>query len=70
MEKRMEKINQKTSLQKKTKVKFADIRYTDESYNPEGIDNKRTYRYIIDGDGKEKLMIEEETEIDKEQIDG
>jgi len=54
---------------KKMKVRFADIRYTDQAYNPEGINSNRTYRYIIDGDGKEKIMVEEETEeIDTDNI--
>ena len=54
---------------KKMKVRFADIRYTEDIINPEGINDKRTYRYIIDGDGKERIMVEEETEeIDTDNI--
>ncbi len=56
-------------MKKKMKVRFADIRYTDKAYNPEGINSNRTYRYIIDGDGKERIVVEEETEeIDTDNI--
>jgi len=43
---------------------FKDIQYTT-AYNPEQMSHKRDVKYIIDGSGKEKLLIEEINE-DKE----
>ena len=37
-----------------------DVRYSD-SYNPELMKEKnRTFRYIVDADGKEKIVVVEE----------
>lgn len=45
-----------------TYVYFTDIHYTD-TYNPEQVkQKKREYRYVIDGDGKERLCVIEEIE--------
>lgn len=51
---------------KKMKVQFKDIVYSD-SHNPENVNTrKRHYMYIIDGDGKERLCIEEENYTNEE----
>ena len=51
-----------------TYVYLMDIRYTD-AHIPEGSRKKiRDYRYIIDGDGKEKICVAEE--IDEENENG
>lgn len=48
-------------------VSFVDIKYSDtEIFYPEKITNCKTYTYIIDGDGKEKLMVEEWEEKDED----
>lgn len=46
---------------KKMIVRVMDIKY-DNAYNPEGVstNNKREFRFIVDGDGVEKLLVEEE----------
>lgn len=67
---RKKRTKRMTKKKKILTVKFADIKYSDEIYNPEGITNCKTYTYIIDGDGKEKLMIEEYEEIDEEDENG
>lgn len=51
---------------KKKIIRVMDIRY-DNSYNPEKMKGKnRDYRFIIDGDGKEKIVVEEEIDTDEE----
>lgn len=53
----MKKMN---SQKNDVNIYVMDIKYTD-SYNPEHKSNrKREFRYIIDGDGKEKLVVYEE----------
>ena len=60
-----EKINKKMEKSDE-RVYIMDIRYKD-SYNPEAVpDKKRHYRYIVDADGKEKLIVYEEINEDKE----
>lgn len=52
---------EKKKRKKTNDVEFyiMDIRYTD-TYNPEQIKPlNREYRYIIDGEGKEKLCVKE-----------
>lgn len=45
-----------------------DIKYTN-SYNPEAVElSKKTYRYIVDGDGKE-MLVEEINEEDEDETD-
>lgn len=47
----------------KSRIYLMDLKYSSgaPAYNPEGIkQNKRTeYRYIVDGEGREKLMVTE-----------
>lgn len=51
---------------KNERVYIMDIRYTN-SYNPEAIPTKkRECRYIVDVDGKEKLLVYEEINENEE----
>ena len=57
----MENKDKKTKKNKENDVEFyiMDIRYTD-TYNPEHIKPKNIeYRYIIDGEGNEKICVKE-----------
>lgn len=51
-----------------TELRIMDIKYTN-SYNPESVElSKKTYRYIVDGDGKE-MLVEEINEEDEDETD-
>jgi hypothetical protein len=57
---------QKMEKKKIKKIQFKDIVYTD-TYNPEDVkQTNRTYRYIVDTQGVERLCVEEEIYDEKE----
>jgi len=67
MENKEKKTNQKRKKTNDVEFYVMDIRYTD-TYNPEKIKlSNKEYRYIIDGEGKEKLCVKEIHEIKEDE---